>query len=81
MIGDMKGFNTPTEIVAFICFPISTIIGLLIAYKWEGIGGIITIAGMMGLHIMRNDLISNLEINAFAIPGLLYIIYAVWSRS
>ena len=81
IIGDTKGFNSNTEIFTFICFPVAVIVGLLIAYKWKALGGFISIAGMIGLHIMRNDLISSLEINAFAIPGLLYIIYSVWSKN
>ena len=81
MFSDENSFNNTTEIFVFVCFPVCTVLGLLIAYKWEAIGGIIAIVGMIGLHILRNDLITNLEINAFAIPGLLYIIYAVWSRN
>lgn len=81
MIGDVQGFKSNTEIFTFICFPISVFVGLLIAYKWEALGGFISVAGMIGLHIMRTDLISSIEINAFAIPGLLYIIYSVWSKN
>ena len=81
MIGEVHDFNSNAEIFTFICFPVTVIVGLLIAYKWNALGGFISIAGMIGLHVMRTDLISSLEINAFAIPGLLYIIYAVWSRN
>ena len=69
------------DLISLLFFPISTIIGLGLAYKWEGIGGIITVIGMIGLHIVRPDLASNLIISMFAIPGLLYFIYAVWSKS
>jgi hypothetical protein len=69
-----------SDIVALIFFPISTIIGLLVAYKWQGTGGLITVGGIISLHIVRPDLASSLLISAFAIPGLLYIIYAVWRR-
>ncbi len=81
MVGDLNGFKSNTEIFTFICFPVLVIIGLLIAFKWEGRGGTISILGMVGLHIMRTDLVSSLEINAFAIPGLLYIIYSVWTKN
>jgi hypothetical protein len=69
------------DLVALVFFPLSTIIGLALAYKWKGIGGIITVGGMISLHIVRPDIASNLLISAFAIPGLLYIIYAVWSKN
>jgi hypothetical protein len=68
------------DLVTLLFFPLSTIIGLALAYKWKGIGGIITVGGMISLHIIRPDIASNLLISAFAIPGLLYIIYAVWSK-
>jgi len=69
-----------SDIIAFIFFPLSTIIGLLIAFKWKALGGLITVGGMIALHIIRPDLASSLLISALAIPGLLYIIYAVWSK-
>jgi len=36
---DEDGLTSIKDYIAFICFPISTIIGLLIAFKWEGLGG------------------------------------------
>lgn len=74
------GISSDTDLISLLFFPISTIIGLALAYKWEGIGGIITVTGMIGLHVLRPDLASDLIISMFAIPGLLYIIYAVWSK-
>ena len=69
-----------SDAIALLLFPVSTIIGLLIAFKWKGIGGLITVGGMILLHIIRPDLASSLLISAFAVPGLLYIIYSVWSK-
>ena len=85
-IGELLSTDSKTvmikssDIPTFILFPISTIIGLLIAFKWKGLGGLITVGGMICLHIVRPDLASSFLISAFAIPGLLYIIYSVWSK-
>ncbi|MCB0463321.1 MAG: hypothetical protein KDC81_11510 [Flavobacteriaceae bacterium] len=85
-IGELLSTDSKTlmiktsDAIALLLFPVSTIIGLLIAFRWEGIGGLITVGGMILLHIIRPDLASSLLISAFAIPGLLYIIYAVWSK-
>lgn len=85
-IGELLSTDSKTvmiksaDIPTFILFPVSTIIGLLIAFKWKGIGGLITVGSMIGLHIIRPDLASSLLISAFAIPGLLYVIYSVWSK-
>ena len=68
-----------SDYIALLLFPGSTILGLLLAYKWKGFGGFINVAGMICLHIIRPDLATSLLISSFAIPGLLYIIYSVWS--
>ena len=39
---DGEGFSSTSEMVSFFFFPISIMIGLGIAWKWEGIGGLIT---------------------------------------
>ena len=67
--------NSIQEIVSFLFFPISTIIGLSLAWKWEGLGGLITILGIIGFHIVRPDLILDPIIDGLAAPGLLFIIY------
>ena len=75
------GLITIKDKLSFIFFPLSTIIGLLLAYKFKGLGGMITVGGLICLHIMRPDLASSFIINALAIPGLLYIVYSVWSKN
>jgi hypothetical protein len=43
--GTGKAFGHPS--MSFLFFPVSVIIGLGVAWKWEGIGGLITTAGMI----------------------------------
>ncbi len=70
------GFNSTSEIFTFfLFFPVGTMIGLSIAFKWPGLGGLITVGGMIGLKIIRPDLIVNPFMNGFAVSGLLYLIY------
>lgn len=64
------------DIITFIFFPVSPIIGLSIAYNNEKIGGIITTLGIIGLLIVRSDLISNPYIIIGIVPpGILYLVY------
>ena len=85
-IGELFSTDTKTviiknsDIIALLLFPVSTIIGLLLGFKWKALGGLITVGGMISLHVFRPDLANDLLISSFAIPGLLYIIYAVWSK-
>ena len=69
------------DIITFICFPVSSIIGLSIAFKNEKIGGLITILGIIGLLIIRSDLSSNLYIMIGIVPpGILYLVYWFLSK-
>ena len=64
------------DIITLIFFPISSIIGLSIALKNEKIGGLITTLGIIGLLIVRSDLISNQYIMIGIVPpGILYLVY------
>jgi hypothetical protein len=79
--GDPLGnFKSDSEMISFAFFPLSLIIGLAIAWKWEGLGGFITIGGIIGFQIMRPDLLFNLMIDGLAIPGLFYIVYWFLTR-
>lgn len=73
-------FNSTSEMVSFLFFPLSTILGLVLAWKWEGLGGWITIDGIVGFHIIRPDLIFDLWIDGLAIPGLFFLIYWILSK-
>ncbi len=53
------GFNSTGEMLSFyFFFPVGTMIGLALAWKWEGLGGLITMGAIMGNFIMRPDLIT-----------------------
>lgn len=69
------------EILSFIFFPLSTVLGLAIALKWEGLGGLVATLGIMGLFIVRFDLISDFVfIGSIVPPGILYLIYWFLSK-
>ena len=70
------------ETITFFFFPLSTILGLLLALKWEGLGGTITIVGLIGLLIIRPDLVTSLLlVSLIAIPGFLYLGYWYFSKN
>lgn len=74
-----EGFRNAGEVIMFIFFPVSTFVGLGLALKWEGIGGLITTIGMIGLFIMRPELLFNLYMTVPIVPGMLYLFYW-WAR-
>jgi hypothetical protein len=69
------------EILSFIFFPVSTLLGLAIALKWEGLGGLVATLGIIGLFVIRFDLISDVVfIAGIAPPGILYLLYWFLSK-
>lgn len=77
----IKGFNSTSEMISFLFFPVSIMIGLSLAWKWEGLGGLITIIGIICFHVMRPDLILDPMIDGLAVPGLLFIVYWLMSEN
>ena len=68
------------EVFTFICFPLAPIIGFVLAWKFEFWGGMIAVLGMIGLPMLRPDLIANYPmIAAVVIPALLFI-WLGWTR-
>ena len=72
---NLTGFNTSREILLFICFPVSTLIGLAVAWKKEGLGGLITVLGLVGFHLIGQDFYLIPWIDGLAAPGFLFLIY------
>ncbi len=73
-------FSSKNELFAFIGFPCMTIVGLALAWRWEGIGGGIVVTGMviLAISIGVKPIISLIGI--LASPSLLFIAYAIISR-
>ena len=74
------GFSSTEELLSFICFPISTMVGLALALKWEGLGGLITLLGMAVFLIIRPDLVLDPMIIGMAAPGIFYVGYWLLNR-
>jgi len=76
------GFKSVSEMLQFVfCFPVATMIGLALAWKWEGLGGLITAGGIFCLFVLRPDLISNPFMVGMGICGLLFLTYWVLIKS
>lgn len=76
-----EGLRNPRELLVFLAFPISTVVGVGIALRWEGLGGLITTAGMLIAFIVRPDLIRLLFFSVGVTgPGILYLVYWALTR-
>ena len=76
-----EGLRNPRELLVFLTFPVSTVVGLAIAWRREGLGGLITVGGMIIAFIVRPDLIRNLFFSVGVVgPGILYLAYWALTR-
>lgn len=71
------------DLFQFVFFPIGLTIGLIIAWKREGLGGIIAIGSIIGFHLQmlvthgKPDFVLFIEL--LAAPGILFILYWILS--
>jgi len=78
--GNFGSFNSSTEVVHFILCPGGVCAGMIIAWKREGLGGLVTTGSIIAFHFFRPDLLFDPTIDGLALPGVLFLICAVATR-
>ena len=69
------GFRSIYELLTFLMFPVSTLTGIAIAWKFEGTGGFIIISGIIVLIILRPDLVLSAPVLLSGTTGILFLTY------
>lgn len=72
-------FRDTRDLIGFLLFPVCTIIGLALAYRWPLLGGAIAVGSTVVLVILRPDLIQ-LTFLVMVMPGLLYVVHGLLER-
>ncbi len=76
---------TNRELTLFLFFPLGVCLGMIVAWRWEGSGGGITIASVAAFYLLHRLQSSNFPRGfaflALAAPGLLFILCSLWARS
>lgn len=72
----LSGFHSTRDVIIFLLFPVSTMIGIWFAWPYELIGSLLTLAGISGLFIIRNDLLFDPWISIIVAPVFIYLL--VW---
>lgn len=84
-----EGFNpariTLPEWALFACFPFAVVIGLMVAWRNEWLGGTIAISGLLGFYLTHawvadGHLPTGWAYGMFASPSLLFLLYAMLMR-
>ncbi|MDT3739111.1 MAG: hypothetical protein RO257_06360 [Candidatus Kapabacteria bacterium] len=84
-----EGFNpfkfTSEELLLSIFFPVFTLIGLIVAWKYELIGGLISVAGLVLFYIFHQiisqDFPEGWAFLVFTAPAFLFILYAALHKN
>jgi hypothetical protein len=86
--GLMEGFNpaqfTPRDWVGLFFFPFGVCLGIVMAWRWEGLGGSITVGSLMAFYaalwVMGSRLPGGPYFALVAAPGVLFLICWLLSR-
>ena len=76
---------TARELLLFLFFPFGVALGMALAWRWEGLGGFVTVASLAAFYL-ANRLTSSSFPRGFAFlvlaaPGFLFLLCWLWTRS
>ena len=75
---------TPVEWIQLLLFPFGVMVGLLIAWRWEGAGGALTVMSFILFYLLHYLIAGNLPRGPYfglvAAPGLLFLMCWMLSR-
>ena len=76
---------TAAEWVGFVLFPVGVLIGLVLAWEEELIGGVIILVSVAGFYLVYGVLAGGImnqgwALLPFSIPGVLFLIYGLVRR-
>ena len=66
-------FNSWKEVVMFLFFPAGIYVGMLIAWKWEGLGGVMGTGSIVAYHLIETKFYLDFWIDGLAAPGVLFL--------
>ncbi len=69
-------FANTQQALIFLAFPVFTIIGLVLAWKYELLGGLITLGSLLAVVLMQPDWLQPFALVP-ALPGLLYALHGL----
>jgi hypothetical protein len=76
---------TASELALFLFFPVGVCLGMVLAWRWEGLGGGITVASMAAFYLVQRLTSSSFPRGfafvALAAPGFLFLLCRLCARS
>jgi len=76
---------TPLELALFGFFPLGVCLGMIVAWRWEGLGGDITVASLAAFYLVHRlsspGFPRGFAFVALAAPGFLFLLCWLLTRS
>lgn len=76
---------SPHELTLFVFFPVGVCLGILAAWKWEILGGAITLASLTVFYLLHNLLSGGFPggfaFIALAVPGFLFLLCGLLTKT
>jgi hypothetical protein len=74
---------TARELVLSVFFPIGVCLGMVLAWRWEGLGGGVTVASLAAFYLVERLTSSSFPrgyaLVALASPGFLFLLCWLWT--
>lgn len=81
---NLAHFNA-RELVLFVFFPLGVCLGMVVAWRWEGLGGGITAASLAAFYLLHRLSSSGFPRGfafvVLAAPGFMFLLCWLWTRS
>ena len=82
------GLKETRDLLTFLCFPVGTLLGLLLAYRYAALGGAITCLSLLLMFVIilsfdgirEFDQSAVIFLGGFMPPGILYIVYGMTNK-
>jgi len=76
---------TVRELVLFLFFPLGVCLGMVVSWRWEGLGGGITVASLAVFYLLNRLMSSGfprgIAFVVLAAPGFLFLLCWLWTCS
>ncbi len=74
-------FNQPLDVTLLSVAMLAMVVGFAVAWKWEGVGGILVLSGLAFFAIVNHGVNLNVVFGPMLVVGLLYLACGSWRAS
>jgi hypothetical protein len=66
----------PLDVILLFAAMLTMVVGLIVAWKWEGVGGLLILGGFTFFAIVNHGIQLNLAFGPILVVGMLYLLCA-----